>query len=192
MIAARHHGAPAGGRRRPRRSPPNRSRPRPARPPPPRRTRITRTIIGSPPISASGLPGRRVDAMRAGIRIRTLESMDNCRLGGGLFGGGKPGRRLSYTGCQPGGKPAMCLRRTGAAPAPIPKPKTLPSGAEPQWTPSNSTRSWALCCSPACACCRSTSRPGPCSRRCKPAKPGFEVAVQEQATQGGAPAGRAG
>jgi hypothetical protein len=26
-------------------------------------------------MSASGLPGRRVDAMRAGIRIRTLEFM---------------------------------------------------------------------------------------------------------------------
>jgi hypothetical protein len=31
--------------------------------------RQTCTIIGSPAISASGLPGRRVAAMRAGIRI---------------------------------------------------------------------------------------------------------------------------
>ena len=43
--------------------------------------RITRTIIGTPPMSASGLPGRRVEAMRAGIRIRTSEFMDNRRLG---------------------------------------------------------------------------------------------------------------
>src|SRR6185369_11043282 len=35
--------------------------------------RITRTIIGSPPISTSGLPGRRADAMRAGMRIRTSD-----------------------------------------------------------------------------------------------------------------------
>src|SRR5579862_8318258 len=33
--------------------------------------RQTCTIIGSPAISASGLPGSRVEAIRAGIRVRT-------------------------------------------------------------------------------------------------------------------------
>jgi hypothetical protein len=44
--------------------------------------RHTRTIIGTPAMSASGLPGNRVEAMRAGIRtiglIETLESLDFC------------------------------------------------------------------------------------------------------------------
>ena len=45
--------------------------------------RSTCTIIGTPAISASGLPGRRVEAMRAGIRIgriRTSASMP-CEAG---------------------------------------------------------------------------------------------------------------
>ena len=35
-----------------------------------RARRITCTIIGTPAISASGLPGSRVEAMRAGMRMR--------------------------------------------------------------------------------------------------------------------------
>ena len=37
--------------------------------------RITCTIIGNPAMSASGFPGKRVEAMRAGIRIRTSSAM---------------------------------------------------------------------------------------------------------------------
>src|SRR5579862_2450081 len=42
--------------------------------------RKTCTIIGRPAISASGLPGRRVEAIRAGIRIKTSA------IGSGLYG----------------------------------------------------------------------------------------------------------
>ena len=40
-------------------------------------TKSTCTIIGKPLISASGLPGRRVEVMRAGIRMRVW-SMGLC------------------------------------------------------------------------------------------------------------------
>src|SRR6185295_11687630 len=74
--------------------------------------RITRTIIGTPPISASGLPGRRADAMRAGMRIRTSD----WPIGRGFVSQfrrrlyGLPARRQTgYLSAPP-----------GAAPAPIP------------------------------------------------------------------------
>ena len=59
----------------PRRSPRNRSRPRPRRASAASARRSTCTIIGLPAMSASGLPGSRVAAMRAGIRIRTSSAM---------------------------------------------------------------------------------------------------------------------
>jgi hypothetical protein len=37
--------------------------------------RSTCTIIGKPAISASGLPGRRCEAMRAGMTMRTLRAI---------------------------------------------------------------------------------------------------------------------
>ena len=69
VVDARHHRLEAMRAHRvrdalPYRSPRprGRARPRAARP-------ATWTIIGAPAMSASGLPGRRVEAMRAGIRI---------------------------------------------------------------------------------------------------------------------------
>ena len=68
--------------------------------------RSTCTIIGSPAMSASGLPGSRVEAMRAGMRMRTSAIA------------AKPSVR-AYTGCKTRGKPAISapplpLRRCGA------------------------------------------------------------------------------
>src|SRR5262249_23042616 len=45
--------------------------------------RSTCTIIGSPAMSASGLPGSRVAAMRAGMTMRTLLSVIRLRPAGG-------------------------------------------------------------------------------------------------------------
>ena len=53
--------------------------------------RQTWTIIGSPEISASGLPGRRVEAMRAGIKtIGLAMSGKEAVLKGGLIRVAKP------------------------------------------------------------------------------------------------------
>ncbi len=80
--------------------------------------RSTWTIIGIPPISAKGLPGRRVEAMRAGIksgsgtwmlwpsapparkfrRVLTNVVPSDCRY------------RAAYTGCQRPGKPVSVRR----------------------------------------------------------------------------------
>src|SRR5262245_46415987 len=64
---------------------------------------MTWTIIGSPAMSASGLPGSLVEARRAGIMTRCIvlprlvaRDRQNAR---GLAG---------YTGCQSRGKPAIC------------------------------------------------------------------------------------
>src|SRR5262249_2118486 len=71
--------------------------------------RMTRTIIGCPPMSASGLPGRRSEAMRAGIRMRTL-AIKKGPPQSGVLHAVTGWSRTVYTGCQPGGKPAMCPR----------------------------------------------------------------------------------
>ena len=81
--------------------------------------RITCTIIGAPPMSASGLPGSRVEAMRAGIRIRTSDVME---IAGSPAG--------SAHGKSQAGAPLIRVARRrqtgylspppGAAPAPIP------------------------------------------------------------------------
>ena len=69
--------------------------------------RSTCTIIGRPWISASGLPGRRVDARRAGMRMMA-SGMDTA-------GAGRTGQKVdtqrAYTGCQKGGKPVSVRRR---------------------------------------------------------------------------------
>ena len=50
--------------------------------------RQTWTIIGSPQMSASGFPGRRVEAMRAGIRTRgwAMRQANDVKLVGGDAG----------------------------------------------------------------------------------------------------------
>ena len=63
------------GRSPPPRSPGCRWRPRPGQFPLPRARRSTWTIIGKPAMSISGLPGRRVEAMRAGISTRVRVSV---------------------------------------------------------------------------------------------------------------------
>src|SRR5574337_500686 len=81
--------------------------------------RQTRTIIGSPLMSASGLPGKRVDAMRAGMRTTGLTT---------CFGGNRR-RRRAYTCCQGrrkaakqrcakgGGSPNLFQRRRKQSPS---------------------------------------------------------------------------
>src|SRR5258705_5172388 len=74
--------------------------------------------MGSPAISASGLPGSRCEAMRAGIRMRTsaiglpwrsvLAAPARAKMHRGLAG---------YTGCQRRGKPAICAPPQPAAAA---------------------------------------------------------------------------
>src|ERR1700731_1871246 len=55
--------------------------------------RSTWTIIGSPAISSSGLPGRRVAAMRAGISTRVRVSVIGMRSGPGSQRAGNDGDR---------------------------------------------------------------------------------------------------
>ena len=50
--------------------------------PPPRARRSTCTIIGVPAMSASGLPGSRVEAIRAGMMMRTSWSAMGCDIAG--------------------------------------------------------------------------------------------------------------
>ena len=71
MIGARHHGAAAGLLHAGRDRLANRSRPRPGRAWRPPRAAARARSSARPAISASGLPGSRVEAMRAGIRMRT-------------------------------------------------------------------------------------------------------------------------
>ena len=86
----------------------HRSPPRPGRARPPRARRSTWTIIGRPAISASGLPGSRVAAMRAGIRDQDASVSPDARCG------------RAYTGCQRRGKPAICAPPRGPAVHPPP------------------------------------------------------------------------
>src|SRR5581483_9793298 len=83
--------------------------------------RRTCTIIGNPPISASGLPGRRVEASRAGMRTSVSDiagAADGC--------GKKRCCRSVYTGCLGRGKPVsdrrrrMSWRASESIPAPLP------------------------------------------------------------------------
>ena len=71
MVGARHHGAAAGlldaGEDRLGIGRDDHRRPRPAA----SARRSTCTIIGVPAMSASGLPGSRVAAIRAGMMMRT-------------------------------------------------------------------------------------------------------------------------
>ena len=81
MVGAGHHRAAAGlldaggdrlgiGRR-----------PRPGRVPAASRPPQTCTIIGLPAMSASGLPGSRVEAIRAGMRVMTVGVGHGCAMG---------------------------------------------------------------------------------------------------------------
>src|ERR1700759_3400218 len=77
--------------------------PRQLRALPPRRS--TWTIIGVPAMSSNGLPGRRVEAMRAGIstKVRCLLIGTGLKKPSKLVG--VAGIRRVYTGCQSTGKP---------------------------------------------------------------------------------------
>src|SRR3981189_1386440 len=55
--------------------------------------RSTWTIIGRPAISSSGLPGRRLDAMRAGISTKVRVSVIRSEVGGRLKQAGNTGDR---------------------------------------------------------------------------------------------------
>src|SRR5215470_10929343 len=69
--------------------------------------RSTWTIIGTPAMSRSGLPGRRVAAIRAGISTRLRVSIIRTRLKLRGIGGVKIA--AVYTGCQGTGKPISPL-----------------------------------------------------------------------------------
>ncbi len=138
---SRRHGrrgsSPRGRRpSRPRpRSAPNRSRPRPGRAGPPRARRSTCTIIGSPAMSASGLPGSRVEAMRAGMRMRTSRIGHRAEAG-------EPSQQMDREFGRLYGLPET--RQTGYLCAAVASPVRRPSGpasdpsAEPwtRWIPS--------------------------------------------------------
>ena len=68
--------------------------------------RSTWTIIGTPAMSSSGLPGRRLDAMRAGIstKVRFVVIGTGAKETPGELVGIVEIRRV-YTGCQSTGKP---------------------------------------------------------------------------------------
>ena len=103
-----------------RRSPRNRSPPRPCRGSAACARRMTCTIIGSPAMSASGLPGSRVEAMRAGMTIRMRLSAigPECAAAAACRSQIHYGSR-GYTGCQRRGKPAICApsHRTNSLPS---------------------------------------------------------------------------
>src|SRR5262249_16119801 len=76
----------------------------------------TCTISGSPAISASGLPGNRTAAIRAGMRISASaiflvfpRQLQKHRA-----------ELVRYTGCKEGGKPAICAPPQPLAPSPLP------------------------------------------------------------------------
>ena len=139
--------------------------------------RITCTIIGTPAMSASGLPGSRVEAMRAGIRIRTSEVMDNAGRAG-LLDARKPVAapliRVASAAAN-----RLSVRRRGAVPRRF--QPDLPPSQEPirdgllrtQQDPGR------RCWSPACACCRSTSPPARSSRRTSRKSPATRSRSQE-------------
>ena len=160
MIGPRH--ARRGRRTYPprRRSRPNRSRRPPGRCRPPAARRSTCTIIGTPAISASGLPGSRVEAMRAGMRMRTSGIRGTCLSPRRLYGL-QDARQTGYLCSRPPLAPSRC-------------------GALRRWIRSNSIRFSAPCWEPACSCLPSTSPPARSSRRATPAKPGYDIAVKEE------------
>ena len=152
---------------------------------------MTWTIIGSPAISASGLPGSRVEAMRAGIRTRTSAiavlpaGHSHCaqRCSARWRGSGS----LRYTGCQKRGKPAICAPPQSAAPAAVRRSERRCASLqamdsfEAQQNPGRDPGHVSLACSAINIAAGAIFAPT------KPAKPGYEIAVPEQ-TPAGKPA----
>ena len=130
-------------------------------------------------MSASGLPGSRVAAMRAGMRMRTSSAIGlSCRRQPAGPERMSQVQRLLIRVAR-GEANRVSVRRRGPWRRVCPAPLAPLSGADSRWIPSNSTKSSAPSSAPAWSCWRSTSPPARCSRRSKPAKPGYEIAVQE-------------
>ena len=138
--------------------------------------RSTWTIIGRPPISSSGLPGRRVAAMRAGMSTRCgfrssargLEASENRPE---IIGWAQSGAfiRVARAG-KPISQPLPKVRRERLIPerhrgrwAALSRPTGL--GPIRLWTPSNSTRFSAPFSAPACSAGDEFRRPGVFSAR---------------------------
>ena len=136
-------------------------------------------------ISASGLPGRRVEAMRAGMRM----------MASGIGFAGTAGlAKMSaacgaYTGCQKRGKPVSVRRRRApgrrSRPAPHRGPFREPSFDEFLRAQQNPRRHPRHLPGRARAQYRA---PAPSSPPEKPAKPGYAIAVKTEG--GGADEGR--
>src|SRR5262249_32538863 len=141
-----------------------------------RARRMTCTIIGSPAMSASGLPGSLVEARRAGMTVRTIALL-------GLVGRRKRSRGGPvYTGCQRRGKPGICAPPRTRQPAPLP---SHPLPALRRWS-LEAMDSFELdkilgailgTCLGVLAV---NIAAGAIFTPVKPAKPGYEIAVPEQ------------
>src|SRR5215469_9952779 len=68
---------------------------------------MTWTIIGSPAMSASGLPGSLDEAMRAGMRTRCIVVSRQAPALPAMLAK-TPSGLGGYTGCQGRGKPGIC------------------------------------------------------------------------------------
>ena len=111
-------------------------------------------------MSASGLPGSRVEAMRAGMRTSHVGHL----LETGILHLQMSQDRVLIRVARDAANRLFVPRRNSLTPAATPISRVLE--AEPRWTPSNSTRSWARSWAPACSCSPSTS---PLERSSRPA-----------------------
>src|SRR5207249_3476476 len=105
-------------------------------------------VGGRPQRSASGFPGSRLEAIRAGMRTRTSPAAIGFRIAPARHGL----MRFNHVDEAGSARAAWCLYGLPEARQPVICPiaflPTAPSEERSRWIPSKSTRSSALSCSP--------------------------------------------
>ena len=153
--------------------------------------RSTCTIIGSPAMSASGLPGSRVDGHAGGDQDQDvvghrLQSLGIARRDRRAKHQADRGCALRYTGCQRRGKPGICAPPRRAAVQPD---VASFSGSRSAMDSFELNKVLGAVLGTCLALLSLNIAAGALFTSHVPEKPGYEIAVQEQPAAGGHAAG---